>query len=128
MMRVHPTWRTPTVAIWSQALWSVALVVVLERFRDITEFVIFAALLFYALTVGAVFVLRRKLPDRPRPYSCWGYPWAPAVFIAVVLLVDARTLMDPVSRRNSLLGLLILAAGALVYGAARWRARAARRQ
>ena len=122
---VHPTWRTPTVAIWTQALWSVALVVVLERFRDITEFVIFAALLFYALTVAAVFVLRRTLPERPRPYSCWGYPWAPAVFIAVVLLVDVRTLMDPVSRRNSLLGLLIIAVGALTYGVARWRARRA---
>jgi APA family basic amino acid/polyamine antiporter len=66
MMRVHPAWRTPTIAIWSQALWSVALVVVLERFRDITEFVIFAALLFYALTVAAVFVLRRRMPERPR--------------------------------------------------------------
>jgi APA family basic amino acid/polyamine antiporter len=123
MMRVHPTWRTPTLAIWSQAVWAVALVVVLERFRDITEFVIFAALLFYALTVAAVFVLRRKLPERPRPYSCWGYPWAPALFILVVLLVDVRTLMDPVSRRNSLLGLLILAAGAVAYAAVRWRAR-----
>jgi len=123
LMRVHPTFRTPTVAIWTQALWAVALVVVLETFRDITEFVIFAALLFYALTVAAVFVLRRKLPERPRPYSCWGYPWAPAVFVLVVLLVDVRTLMDPVSRKNSLLGLLILAAGALVYAVARGRAR-----
>jgi APA family basic amino acid/polyamine antiporter len=123
MMRVHPTHRTPTVAIWSQALWAVALVVVLETFRDLTEFVIFAALLFYALTVAAIFVLRRKLPERPRPYSCWGYPWAPALFILVVLLVDARTLMDPESRKNSLLGLLILAAGALAYWPIRGRNR-----
>jgi APA family basic amino acid/polyamine antiporter len=118
LMRVHATHRTPVVAIWSQALWAVALVVVLETFRDITEFVIFAALLFYALTVAAVFVLRRRWPERARPYSCWGYPWAPGVFIAVVLLVDVRTLMDPASRKNALLGLLILAAGALVYGLA----------
>jgi APA family basic amino acid/polyamine antiporter len=115
MLRVHPTWRTPTVAIWSQALWAVALVAVLEGFRDLTEFVIFAALLFYALTVAAVFVLRRRYPQRARPYSCWGYPWAPAIFIAVVLFVDLRTLLDPVSRRNSLIGLAILAAGAAVY-------------
>ncbi len=125
MTRVHPTHRTPTIAIWSQAAWSVGLVVVLQQFRDLTEFVVFAALLFYALTVAAVFVLRRKLSQRPRPYACWGYPWAPAVFIGVVLLVDVRTLMDPVSRRNSLLGLLILAAGALAYATARWRARRA---
>jgi len=122
MMRVHPRWRTPTVAIWTQALWSVALVLVLKGFRDITEFVIFAALLFYALTVAAVYVLRRRAPARARPYSCWGYPWTPAVFIAVVLLVDVRTLMDPVGRKNSLLGLVILAVGALAYGFVRRRA------
>jgi APA family basic amino acid/polyamine antiporter len=126
LMRVHPVHRTPTVAIWSQAAWAVALVVVLERFRDITEFVIFAALLFYALTVGAVYVLRRKLAARARPYSCWGYPWTPAVFILAVLSVDVRTLMDPASRRNSLLGLAILAAGAAAYWIARRRARAQR--
>jgi len=119
--RVHPKYRTPSVAIWVQALWSVLLVVVLKTFRDITEFVIFEALLFYALTVAAVYVLRRQRPDHPRPYRCWGYPWSPAVFILVVLFVDVQTLKDPASRTNALLGLGILAAGALVYGLNRRR-------
>ena len=114
--RVHPKYRTPSVAIWVQALWSIVLIVVLKTFRDITEFVIFEALLFYALTVAAVYVLRRRLPDHPRPYRCWGYPWSPAVFILVVLFVDVQTLKDPASRTNALLGLGILAAGAIAYG------------
>ncbi len=115
LARVHPRWHTPTVAIWVQAVWSVALVVVLKTFRDITEFVIFAALLFYALAVAAVYVLRRKMPDRPRPYRCFGYPVTPALFIAVVLFVDAKTLEDPLSRWNALYGLAIIAAGAVAY-------------
>jgi APA family basic amino acid/polyamine antiporter len=119
--RVHPKYRTPFVAIWVQALWSVVLVIVLRTFRDITEFVIFAALIFYALTVAAVYVLRRRQPQRARPYRCWGYPWAPALFIAVVLFVDGHTLADPASRTNALLGLGILAAGAMVYWARRRR-------
>jgi len=119
--RVHSRHRTPSVAIWVQALWSILLVIVLRTFRDITEFVIFAALLFYALTVASVYVLRRRRPDHPRPYHCWGYPWSPAVFILVVLFVDVQTLMDPASRTNALLGLGILAAGAIAYALRRRR-------
>jgi APA family basic amino acid/polyamine antiporter len=115
LMWVHPRWRTPTVAIWTQAVWSIALIVVLKTFRDITDFVIFAALLFYALTVASIYVQRRRLPDRPRAYRCWGYPVTPAIFIAVLLFVDFQTLLDAESRMNSLYGLAIIAAGALAY-------------
>ena len=52
LMRVHAVYGTPTVAIWAQALWSVALVIVLKTFRDITEYVVFASLIFYGLAVA----------------------------------------------------------------------------
>ncbi|MFO0984904.1 MAG: amino acid permease [Planctomycetota bacterium] len=115
LMAVHHRHRTPTIAIWTQALWAMGLVIVLKRFRDITEFVVFAALLFYALTVAAVYVLRHTRREQVRAYRCWGYPWSPALFILVVLFVDVRTLAQPESRHNALLGLVILAAGALAY-------------
>jgi APA family basic amino acid/polyamine antiporter len=120
LTRVHPRYQTPTVAIWTQALWAIVLVLVLKGFHDLTDFVIFAALLFYALTVAAVYVLRRRDPDRPRSYRCTGYPWTPGLFIAVVLFVDVQTLTDAENRKNALLGLGILAAGAVVY-AVRYR-------
>jgi APA family basic amino acid/polyamine antiporter len=112
---VHPVRRTPTFAIWSQALWSIGLVVVLETFRDLTEFVVFAGLLFYALTVAAVYVLRARRPDLPRPHRCLGYPLTPAVFIAAALAVDAQMLLDADNRKNALIGLAILACGLPVY-------------
>lgn len=115
LARVHARWQTPTIAIWSQAIWAIALVVVLKNFKDITEYVIFAALIFYGLTVASVYVLRRRRPDAPRPYRCWGYPVTPAIFILVVLFVDVQTLMDPAMRMNALFGLGILAAGAVAY-------------
>lgn len=115
LTRIHPTYRTPTVAIWTQAVWSCVLVGVLKGFKDITEYVIFAALIFYALAVSGVIRLRRARPDAPRPYRCWGYPATPLLFAAVALLVDVYTLRDPASQRNALLGLSIIATGVPVF-------------
>jgi APA family basic amino acid/polyamine antiporter len=121
LQRVHGGYGTPTVAIWAQAAWASLLVVVLKTFRDVTEYVVFASLIFYGLAVGAIYVLRRRRPDAPRPYRCAGYPVTPAIFIAAVVFVDAYTLADPRMRVNALLGLGILAVGAVVYWASPWR-------
>jgi APA family basic amino acid/polyamine antiporter len=123
LTRVHRRWQTPTVAIWTQALWAVLLVWCLQNFKDITEFVVFAALLFYALTVAAVYVLRARLPDRPRPYRCGAYPIGPAVFIVVVLAVDLWMLREPENRMNALWGTLIILSGVPVYWLMRRRPR-----
>ena len=60
LTRVHPRHATPTLAIWSQAIWAAGLVIVLKKFDDLTNYVVFASLLFYALTVLAVYRLRRS--------------------------------------------------------------------
>jgi APA family basic amino acid/polyamine antiporter len=128
---VHPRWGTPTVAIWTQALWSIALVVGLRGFHDVTAFVVFASFLFYGLTVASVYRLRRKLPDHPRPYRCKGYPLTPALFILVAVAFVTALLTNPSSsversreQRNALVGLGILASGVPVY---LWRRRRANR-
>jgi APA family basic amino acid/polyamine antiporter len=60
----------------------------------LTDFVIFGGSIFYAMAVGAVFVLRWKKPDLPRPYRTWGYPFTPALYLVafggalVSMLVD----------------------------------------
>ena len=115
MTRVHAVYQTPTVAIWVQAVWAVALVMLLQTFRNLTEYVVFASLIFYALGVGAVYVLRIRDPDRPRPYRCTGYPVTPALFILVAVFVDGYTLTDPEARSNALVGLVVLALGLPAY-------------
>ena len=115
LMRVNPRWGTPTVAIWSQAAVGIGLVVALRGFHDVTDFVVFAAFLFYGLTVAAVYRLRRLRPDLPRPHRCWGYPVTPALFILVDLAFVAAMLRDDEKQANALKGLAILAAGGLYY-------------
>jgi APA family basic amino acid/polyamine antiporter len=109
--RVSPRFGTPAVAIWGQAVWSGVLVILLRTFRDLTEYVIFVGLVFFALTTAAVYVLRRKAPGAARPFRCPGYPVTPAVFIAVACAVDVWMLLDGGLRTNALIGLGILAAG-----------------
>lgn len=115
LMYVHPRTRTPTWSIWTQAVWAIVLVAGFRRFDDVTVYVVFAALLFYALAVAAVYRLRITQPDRPRPFRCLGYPITPAVFILVVLAVVVLTLRDPGERRNALIGLGIIATGVPAY-------------
>src|SRR5581483_11625976 len=66
----------PATALWLQALWSCVLVFS-GTYSELLDYVIFAALLFYALTVGGLFVLRMRRPDALRPYRAFGYPVLP---------------------------------------------------
>ena len=115
LTRVSPRWGTPVVSIWSQAVCAFAIVVTLQGFHDVTDFVVFAGFLFYGLTVAAVYLLRRRLPDRERPYRCIGYPWTPALFIMVAIAFVAAMLRDEEKRINALYGLEIIAVGAVYY-------------
>lgn len=89
----------PAAALMMQCGW--ALLLVLPRtydaatqsygnlYSNLLDYVISAALIFYILTVAAIFRLRRTQPDAVRPYRCWGYPWFPALYLvgATVVLV-----------------------------------------
>jgi APA family basic amino acid/polyamine antiporter len=90
-MRIHPTYRTPARSLIMQCVWSCVLCVS-GSYGQLLDYVIFAVLTFYILTIAAVFVLRSKRPDAPRPYRALGYPVLPAIdillatFIAYALL------------------------------------------
>jgi amino acid transporter len=121
LMHVSLRFGTPTVSIWTQALVGIVIVAGFRSFKDVTVYVVFAALVFYALTVAVVYRLRRREPARARPFCCPGYPWTPALFIAAVLFVDVQTLLDPNERDNALIGLCIIATGIPAYFALRRR-------
>ena len=110
--QVHPRFRTPHISLVVQGIWS-ALLTLTGRFDQLFTYVIFAAWLFYAMTTGAVFVLRKKWPQVERPYKTWGYPYVPISFIIVSVLFVVNTLIaDP---RDSLFGLIIVILGLPVY-------------
>ncbi len=115
LTRVSKRWGTPVVSIWVQALVGILLVLWLKGFHDVTEFVVFAAFLFYAMTVAAVYRLRVSRPDAERPYRCSGYPLTPALFILVAIGFIVAVLQDTKAVKNALIGLAIVGAGVPYY-------------
>jgi APA family basic amino acid/polyamine antiporter len=119
--RVHATFRTPAHAIAVQALWSLILIVVVfwlveqpkQAFDQLTDFVVLGTTAFCGLTVAAVFVLRRRMPDAPRPYRTWGYPLTPLIFLLSVAVVEGTILMTSPWQVLSVAGLL--AVGCVAY-------------
>jgi APA family basic amino acid/polyamine antiporter len=78
---VHWRYRTPHVAIVAQALTAIALVVVLQSFPSVLDYTTFAIVVATTADVGALYALRRRQPDRRRPYLAWGYPVVPALYL-----------------------------------------------
>ena len=83
------------------------------KYSDLLTLTAFASLLFNTLTVLALFVLRRRRPDLPRPYRAWGYPVVPAIYVLVSVFFLYNILMgDPL---NSGKGLVLAALGVPAY-------------
>ena len=80
--KLHPRYKTPVAALVVQAVWTV-LLCVSGSYGQLLDYIIFAVLVFYILTIAGLFVLRRKRPDAPRPYKALGYPVLPALYIAM---------------------------------------------
>lgn len=92
-----------------------------DAFDKLTDSVVSAGLVFFSLTVGAVYVLRRTRPDVPRPYHTWGYPVTPALLIAVYTFALVQQLMSAPEQTLAIAALV--ATGAIYYA---WVTRAAK--
>jgi amino acid transporter len=93
LARVSPRFQTPSVSIWVAAGLGVAYVLQ-NTFAQLADRFILGTWPFYALAVAAVFVLRKRQPDLPRPYRTWGYPVVPAVFLLGALLMVGNALVS----------------------------------
>jgi basic amino acid/polyamine antiporter, APA family len=85
---VDPKHRTPKNALIVQSIWTCVLCLS-GTYNDLLNYVIFAVLLFYILTITGLFVLRYKQPKAERPYRAVGYPVLPAIYIVMALFIDA---------------------------------------
>lgn len=103
---------TPAAAIAAQAAWSILLVFT-GSFEQILIYTGFAVVLFSAVAVVALFVLRRRHPDAPRPFRTWGYPVAPALFVLASLAMMASAILR--QPKPAAAGLLVMAAGLPLY-------------
>jgi APA family basic amino acid/polyamine antiporter len=142
--QVHPRFQTPANAIIAQSAWSAVLVVVAygwtaapataataatdqaatvfatpaspsAAFDALTDFVIFGGSIFYAMAVGAVFVLRYTKPDASRPYRTWGYPLTPLIYLLAFGAALAAMLVDEEKRQRTIVGSVIILAGVVAF-------------
>ena len=109
---LHPRHRTPVFGLAVQAVWA-SVLCLSGTYNQLLDYVIFASVLFYFLTTLALFRLRRKRPDLPRPVKAFGYPAVPALYLVaagalmVILLIKKPLFTWP--------GLIIVALGIPVY-------------
>ncbi len=127
---VHARWRTPWTAIALAALLGIGYVSI-RSFEQLADAFILGIWPFYALAVGAIFILRRTRPGDERPYRCWGYPVVPLVFLLASVALLGNALVQ--QTRETALGFGIILAGIPVFylwralGSARLHADARRR-
>jgi APA family basic amino acid/polyamine antiporter len=110
--RLHPKTGTPLLAFLAQAVWAVGLVLS-GTFEQLLTYIGFALGLFPLMAVAGVFLLRRRQPQRERPFRVWGYPLTPAFFLlamSVILIVSFQG-----RPKESSVALATVAAGIPVY-------------
>jgi APA family basic amino acid/polyamine antiporter len=121
--RIHPRFGTPGNALLLHGTWT-AVLVLSGSFDTLTDMLIFVSWLFYGLSALGVFILRKKMPDAPRPYRVWGYPYVPALFVLFTAAYLVATLINDINAYldgravivNSVLGIALTMLGLPLYG------------
>ena len=110
--KVHPRYRSPHVAIITIGIWA-ALLTLSGTYDQLTAYVVFGSWLFYAMSAISVIILRKKMPEVPRPYKAWGYPYATLLFALIAAWFIYNTVVeDP---RDALIGIGLLVLGLPFY-------------
>jgi APA family basic amino acid/polyamine antiporter len=102
----------PSGSLWMQGIWA-SFLCLTGKYNDLLALVIFGVLIFYALTILGIFILRKKQPERERPYKAFGYPALPALYILIATTLAVLLLV--VETSFTLPGLGIILAGVPIY-------------
>ncbi|HZT30720.1 MAG TPA: amino acid permease [Bryobacteraceae bacterium] len=109
---LNPRSHTPAFSLAIQCAWTMVLTLS-GSYSDLLDYVIFAVLLFYILTISGIFVLRRTRPDLERPYRAWGYPLLPAAYVVIAATIEILLLLY--KPNYTWPGLIIVLLGVPVY-------------
>jgi APA family basic amino acid/polyamine antiporter len=120
--KIHPKFNTPGNAMLLHLFWMIPLVLS-GSFFILADMYIFVVFIFNLMLVAGIYILRKKMPDAPRPYKVWGYPWMPAlviVFNLIYLVITVRTdIHNYVSGKthviNSVFGIILCLIGIPFY-------------
>ncbi len=109
---LHPKYHTPAHSLVMQCIWT-CILCISGSYGQLLDYIIFAVLVFYILTIAGLFVLRVKRPDEPRPYRAIGYPVLPAMYILMAVFIDVVLLRY--KPQYTWPGLIIVLLGIPVY-------------
>jgi basic amino acid/polyamine antiporter, APA family len=109
----------PGQALWVQCFWA-CLLTLSGTYSELLDYVIFAVLVFYVLTIAGVFALRMRRPEARRECRAWGYPVVPAFYMILASVIAIGLLVSEQTRSNTIPGLVLVLVGLPVYFG--WRA------
>jgi len=102
----------PANSLVYQCVWA-CLLVLSGTFDQLTDMIIFAVFIYYGATTLGVFILRKKMPDTPRPYKVWGYPVVPAIVILFCAVLFVNTIFT--RPREAAIGVVLMLTGVPMY-------------
>ncbi|MBA2761117.1 MAG: amino acid permease [Segetibacter sp.] len=104
--------QAPGNSLVYQCVWG-CLLVLSGTFDQLTDMIIFAVFIYYGATTLGVFILRKKMPDAPRPYKVWGYPFVPAIVILFCACLFINTIIT--RPREAAIGMVLMLTGIPMY-------------
>lgn len=104
----------PGKSLVFQAIWA-SVLCVSGKYGDLLDYITIASLLFYALTISGVFILRKKQPNTERPYKVFAYPILPAIYIIVAVAISIDLLIDKSTQNHTWPGIIIVLLGIPFY-------------
>jgi APA family basic amino acid/polyamine antiporter len=118
----HKKFATPGNALWLHGIWT-SLFIITGSFDMLADMFVFVTWIAYGAGAVGIFLLRKKMPDQPRPYKIWGYPFIPILFIAFTAFYLVTTVYNDVTNYlnhrqpviNSVLGMVITGIGIPLY-------------
>lgn len=110
--RLHPAYKTPAVSLMVQMVWT-CILCISGSYGQLLDYIVFAVLVFYILTIAGLFILRRTHAEADRPYRAVGYPILPAIYIVMALFIDVVLLRY--KPQYTWPGLIIVLLGIPVY-------------
>ncbi len=114
MAYIHPTFRTPIVAIVVQSVWALVLLFY-KDFGQLLTYITFTDGLFFLLSALTIFIFRIRRPDAERPVKTWLYPIIPIIFCTIATWFLLKTLFAENSSEQALAGLVVLGLGVPFY-------------
>jgi APA family basic amino acid/polyamine antiporter len=128
--KIHPRFHTPGNALLVH-LGLMIVMVLSGSFYILADMYIFIVWTFNLMLMIGLFILRKKMPDKERPYRVWGYPWVPllvilfnAFYVIITLVDDIQNYIEGKTRlMNSVFGIVVTAAGIPLYYYFRWKYR-----